>query len=110
YTRYRTPQSAMEDLKPETTIHIKCDVDSNVKRGRCRFDGLQRRLAQIEEFADTEYMHRRMQACYVMHRKVTGGKQATNMVLDNAYAGHMAAGDVHMPAEKMRPGMVLTTN
>jgi hypothetical protein len=83
-------------------------VDSNVKRGRSRFQSVIGIVKQLETFIATEVKHRNLQASIVVVRKVNGTSQNARFLLDNQRTGTSTQGDVTLSREKINPGSILS--
>lgn len=111
YTRINVTTRELIRAIPASEIwHKKIDVDSNVKRGVTRFLSTIWFAQQHRSVLENETTHRKMQSSMVIHRKVAGGPAAVSSVSDNAKTGETTYPEGTFRREKMRAGMMVTTN
>lgn len=105
---------AAGSIDAEDMVHVKIDVDSNIRRGQSRFVAVVDSMKKFRAFVDNEVTHRNLQSSIVMHRKMKGTAAQIDTHLDNLKTSTTnyrdADGTQSLRREKVRPGSIVTTN
>jgi hypothetical protein len=111
YTRRNTiTQQLIAELPANLVLFNKIGSDTTEKRGRCVFQAAMKPIEQFETGMEVEFKARKLQASFIIHKKVQGSPGRVQQVRDNASNGTIQYPEGSMDQQVVRAGTIITTN